>query len=132
MFDDLVYRAGKLYRNNKEVGWFNKSNGYRMFQYKGKKYLTHRVIWYICKGRWPSKHIDHKDQNRLNNLISNLRDVTRSVNLRNQKKIKGYYRCNGRWRAMMSVGNKMKHIGMFDTKAEARAAYLAAIAQLEE
>lgn len=129
MFDDLVYIDGKLYRNGREVGWLQ--NGYRHCEYKGKRYLVHRLIWRVVKGRWPRYEIDHKDQNRSNNRIENLRDVSHSVNCRNQKKIKGYHRCNKRWRAMMSVGDKMKHIGMYDTEAEARAAYLAAISNEE-
>lgn len=127
MFEELTYEKGKLYRNGKEAGWFNKSNGYRMLSYKGQKYLTHRVVWYMHHGVWPTKDIDHINQDRVDNDIGNLRDVSESVNLRNQKKIKGVHRHQGRWRAMMSINNKSKHIGMFSTEEEARAAYLEAI-----
>lgn len=143
MFHDLSYRAGKLYRNNKEVGWFNKSNGYRMFQYKGKKYLTHRIIWYLCKGRWPKYHIDHIDQDRINNTIKNLRDVRRSTNLHNVRqcnkdnttsKVRGVHRHsqNPKWIAQITVKGRIKHLGSFDTIQEAQVAYLAAKVQIEE
>lgn len=125
MFEELVYRRGKLFRDGKEAGWLGK-NGYRYFSYKGKKFLTHRVIFFMHRKYWPVE-IDHKDQDKLNNRMSNLRDVTREVNMRNQEKIKGYHRCGARFRAQYSKRGKVYHIGMFDTEAEARAAYLTAI-----
>lgn len=129
MFDELTYLNGKLYRGGKEAGWLEKSNGYRALVYHGKRYLTHRVIWYMHYGAWPINDVDHINQDRLDNRIENLRDVSRSINLRNQKRIKGVHRHQGKWRAMMSINNKSKHIGMFDTEDEARAAYVAAINQ---
>lgn len=49
-----------------------------------KTYRAHRVIWELLKGNIPSgMEIDHLDGNGLNNLIENLRLVTRSVNQRN-------------------------------------------------
>ena len=50
-------------------------------------FLVHRVIYEMCHGEIPAgMHVDHEDGNGYNNRISNLRCVTRAVNMRNTKK----------------------------------------------
>lgn len=123
----LTYEDGKLWRNGKEAGWLA-NTGYRMVSMNNKKYLSHRVIWYLVHGAWPDKDIDHIDGDKLNNKLDNLRLASDSQNLRNQKKIKGYHKVGDKWRAQYSVDNKVYHIGMYDTEQEARLAYEQAIA----
>lgn len=53
--------------------------------FNGRQFKVHRVIWAIVHGEWPRYSIDHIDGNKLNNRISNLRDVPHEINLRNQK-----------------------------------------------
>lgn len=125
MFSELTYVNGKLIRNNREVGWTD-TNGYRYFTYKGSRYLVHRVVWYLHKGHWPTHHIDHINQDRLDNRIENLRDVTRSVNLRNQKKIRGFYHDGVGYRVTISVDNRTVYLGRFRSKTMARKVYLKA------
>ena len=51
-------------------------------------YVVHRVIWIMHNGNnsiSEYEEIDHLDQNGLNNRLSNLRAVTRSVNSKNRK-----------------------------------------------
>jgi hypothetical protein len=76
----------------------------------------------------PSKAIDHKDRNGLNNQKHNLRLVTTKQNTINAKMYKnnksGYKgvswcRLNKRWRAQLSC----KLIGWYDSKEEAARAY---------
>lgn len=129
-FKDLLYKDGKLYRNGKEAGWLG-NNGYRSLSVDDKKYLTHRVIWYLHYGTWP-KVLDHINQNPLDNRIENLRECTQSTNLRNQRRIKGYHKFGRKYRAQASVNNKTKHIGTYDTAEEARAAYLSFISSEKE
>lgn len=51
---------------------------------KGKTYLAHRVIWCIVYGCIDNTlSIDHIDGNAFNNNISNLRLVTKEINMRN-------------------------------------------------
>lgn len=53
----------------------------------GKGYKCHRLIWFICKGEDPiGFEIDHIDGNPWNNKITNLRKVSRQINVRNAKK----------------------------------------------
>lgn len=126
-FKQLTYQEGRLYRNGKEAGWVG-NNGYRSLSVNNKKYLTHRVIWYLHHGTWPSV-LDHINQDRLDNRIENLRECTQSVNLRNQKRINGFHKVGNKYRAQASINGSVKHIGMFDSAEEARTAYLSFISQ---
>ncbi len=56
-------------------------------EFKGKRYLVHRVIWKMLNGEISSDlEIDHVDGNPFNNKISNLRLVDASTNQRNRSK----------------------------------------------
>ena len=68
----------------KEAGRIG-SNGYREIGIKGKGYLTHRLLWFLYYGYFPENQVDHIDGDRLNNSIKNLREVSNSCNLQNQK-----------------------------------------------
>lgn len=46
-------------------------------------YSAHRLAWLYVYGAWPLQDIDHIDQNKSNNALANLRDVSRSQNCRN-------------------------------------------------
>ena len=59
-----------------------KSDGYRYIHFNYQSELAHRVAWKIMTGEDPIE-IDHIDGNRGNNKWSNLRNGTRSDNLRN-------------------------------------------------
>jgi len=48
----------------------------------GRDFKVHRVIWLLAYGKWPDGVIDHKDGNKQNNLLSNLRDVSQKVNMK--------------------------------------------------
>ena len=68
------------------AGGIRSDSGYWMVSLGNKQYPNHRVIWKILKGDIPlGMQIDHVDGNRQNNLISNLRTVTKAENARNAK-----------------------------------------------
>lgn len=69
------------------VGTKNKGRWSFMFSYDGikKRRYVHRVIWQLMKGSLDNMEIDHMDGNPLNNVLSNLRLVSRIVNGRNCK-----------------------------------------------
>ncbi len=71
------------------------------------------------------KDVDHRDRNKVNNQVENLRWATSSENQSNNE-CKGYYfdEETGLWRAMIKHNGKKIHIGRYATEAEARVAYL--------
>jgi hypothetical protein len=60
-----------------------KSNSYVHITINGKLYLAHRLAWLYTHGEWPADMVDHIDRNPSNNGISNLRECSRSDNMRN-------------------------------------------------
>ena len=69
------------------AGSFDKSDGYFVVLYSGKKYKIHRIICEMFHGKIPKGYeVDHIDGNRQNNLYGNLRAVTKSVNQKNASK----------------------------------------------
>ena len=105
--------------------------GYRMIKIRSKSYAAHRLAWLIVYGDLP-EFVDHKDGNRTNNAISNLRPATRSQNgancgprQRNKYGLKGVSRHpNGKWLAQIQVNKRKLHLGLFDTAELASQAYL--------
>lgn len=101
-------------------------------------FLAHRLSWFLYHGTWPSLEIDHIDGNKANNRIDNLREATSSQNKTNRgkkvdrSKSSSQYKCvefwkrTGRYRAMIGVGRKNKHLGYYATEEEAARAYDAA------
>jgi hypothetical protein len=110
------------------------SNGYLIIclQDPNGKQITKKVHRLIAQAHLPDYSedldVDHIDRCRTNNNISNLRMVTRSENHQNRGGVKGYSfdKDKGKWKAMIYVDKKLKHLGYFDTEDEARQAYLKA------
>lgn len=67
----------------------NKSSKYSSLRFKGERYQTHRVVYWLVTGEWPSL-IDHVDGDRHNNLFSNLEASDHKKNKANSKTSKGY------------------------------------------
>jgi hypothetical protein len=109
--------------------------GYLRLRVDGKRYSAHRLAWLYAHGEWPSDEIDHINGVRTDNRISNLRVATRAENLRNTRvhvdnaqEAKGVSRNrHGKgFRARIYVDGKERYLGVFDTVAQANAAYAAA------
>ena len=106
--------------------------GYVRFHAAGKLYPAHRLAWLYCFGAFPAGEIDHINGDKTDNRISNLRLSSRSLNLQNQRKARatnklgvlGVSPQKGRFKAQIQYGGKKRHIGMFETKEEAYAAYV--------
>ena len=89
------YRNGKLFWlkpfNSKsrikigEEAGNDTSHGYRKIVINYKNYATHQLIFMMFHAYIP-KEIDHINMVRNDNRIENLRSVTRSINIKNQKK----------------------------------------------
>jgi hypothetical protein len=105
----------------------NNSNGYKSFKIsignkKYKFYSAHRFIGECCAGRvlGSDEHLDHIDQDKHNNALSNLRIVGRSANRLNSDTAKGYYPTKGmRYQCWF----RSVYQGTFDTEEEASELY---------
>lgn len=107
------------------------SGQYLFVRYKGKAYAVHKVIYEFHFGNTDGP-VDHKDRNKLNNRIENLRAATKSQNEANTGKrstntsgYKGVYwlKNANKWRAKIDCNKQQIHIGLFDDKNEAALAY---------
>lgn len=101
--------------------------GYYQIQVRGKKYMTHRVVFFLVHNYWP-ENVDHIDGNRLNNNISNLRGVSKRENLCNLSKARGFYFNKQERKFVAQICNYgvNKTLGYFNNMLDARAAYLRA------
>ena len=95
----------------------------------GVKYRAHQLAWVHYYKEWPADLIDHINGDGRDNRISNLRVVTMSVNVSNQHTpvraasgFRGVEAHQGKWRAR----RYRRHLGVFDTREQAAAAYQAA------
>ncbi len=105
--------------------------GYWLIGVDGGKYMAHRLAWLYAHGELPVCQIDHKDRNRINNAIGNLRLATQAQNhantglwAHNTSGFKGVSRQGRKWRAHIKVKNKTVYLGRFDTAEEASRAYV--------
>ena len=89
--------TGGLYKKHSEpceanaIGSWNQS-GHRMVHVRGHgQYLLHRIVFFMFYRKDPGEYqIDHKNGDRADNRIQNLRRVKPAVNARNLRK-KGKY-----------------------------------------
>ncbi len=110
------------------------SSGYLRITVNRKAYYAHRLAWIFTTGEQPKGFIDHIDGCKSNNAFNNLREVTPSENLQNQRKANQdnqsgllgahwHIGCN-KFHSQIGLNGKYKHLGYFNTAEEAHAAYL--------
>ena len=106
----------------------------------GAIYRAHRLAWLYIYGVWPSGDIDHIDGNPQNNSINNLRDVSRSVNMQNQRKARldnktgflGVSKRGNRFSAAITTSSGSQWLGTFSNPEIAHSAYVNAKRKLHE
>jgi len=121
------------------VKWFaNPSKNNRVYvsrKQDGKAVYLHRLIMERVLGEPLGKRVvDHIDGNPLNNVRANLRAVTQVENLRNSVRVTGASGVRGvvwhnqreKWWARITVGGKLKSLGLFDAIEDAQSARLKA------
>ena len=135
-------KTGKFYhktnygkgRIGQEAGTINKK-GYLIIGFGNQSYRAHKLAWLYVYGYLPELQIDHIDRNKLNNAISNLREVTNTENHHNmgvQSNNKSgcsgviFNKQNKKWRSYIKCDKKQIELGSFDTYENAiRARHLA-------
>ena len=107
------------------------SHGYVELQFRGKKIKSHRLVFAMTHGRWPSGEVDHINGVRTDNRPENLREVTKSQNQQNRHSIGTtktgcigvtFCRTRKRWVAAITMNKMRKHLGYFHSIDEAAAA----------
>ena len=108
------------------------SYGYRIIKIKGRCYSAHRLVWFHVTGQWPVKEIDHINIIKDDNRFVNLREATRSQNVRNlpisSKNTSGFKgvswrKKQGKFCAKIKTNGKNHHLGYFITPEDASTAY---------
>ena len=106
----------------------------------GVSYKAHRLAWLYAYGRWPLDQLDHRDLDRSNNRLRNLRQANNTQNNCNQRTrsnntsgYKGVCFCKqtSRWVARIRQRGKKLHLGRFDSPQEAFAAYVCAARKIQ-
>ena len=113
------------------------NDGYVVIRIDSIKYKASRLAWLYVFGRWPVREIDHRDLDRSNNRLRNLRLATSSQNKANRKASnrtglpKGVRMTpSGMFAARVTCRSKPIHIGTYSTPTEAAAAYIAEATRL--
>ena len=91
-------------------------------------YRRCRLAWFYFHGSWPEQHIDHINRDRADDRIANLRECTDAqnqwntiarVNSKLGAKNVHFSERLGKYVADIRVNGRTKHLGCFDTMAEA-------------
>lgn len=137
-----AYYSGELFfkddfhskqRKGRRVGNLNNS-GYLKVCLLKKNYLVHRLIFLMHYGYLPDL-VEHRDRNKTNNLVGNLRDGDKELNSWNRGLQKNntsgfrgvsWSKASNKWHAYIKIKGKRFHLGLFETPEEASSAYVQA------
>ena len=137
-----VERVRKLFKYDPETGVLTRVESSRFdmigrvtkqldIWIDGRKYVKTHVIWAVHHGYWPLL-IDHRDGDKTNTRLENLREVTPQLNQFNKAAYGKYpkgvvFKADaGRskpWAARIRINGKKTCLGHFATMEEAAAAY---------
>ena len=87
---DNRFKKGKPSSNTQRIVGKGESNGYKVVKTKnGNSWFVHRMVMEIYGPECPGDEyiVDHKDENKTNNKISNLQWITRGENVRKTQTI---------------------------------------------
>lgn len=137
MLDDaspsgLIWRKSNT--NRTKPGAVAGSKGrYWQVKFKGKDYGVHRLVYFLYYEQDPrSFDVEHKDGNKLNNKITNLRLATRQLNNANTRSAKGssskykgvsWNKKLNKWSVCITKDYKQVYLGLFTNEEEAALTY---------
>lgn len=128
----MIICGERVHREKLSVMSNGTNTQYMMVYFKSNSFLSHRLAWFLYYGKWPENHIDHINQDGCDNRIVNLRDVSRSENLRNARRSKSntsgvtgvfWHKVAKKWHAQIVVKGVSIYLGLFEKiedAAEAR------------
>lgn len=111
------------------AGSINKSNGYRIVFLHRVPYRASHLAWLVMNNEWPVM-IDHKNGNRSDDRIDNLRKTTHRENTLNRAvhrsgHLPGTSQSKfGTWIAQITVDGEHYHLGTYATQDDAHRAWL--------
>ena len=122
----MSWNENKVWTKRGAIGYTN-SWGYRVVMIDGKNYFVHRLAWLYIYGYFPPHQLDHVNHDRLDNRISNLREVTNQQNQMNRRftgnssGFRGVYwdKERKRWAPKIKVNQVIINLGRFTTLEEA-------------
>lgn len=127
--DGTFRRIGKIGRSGtlgRIVAGSKHHTGYRVLKVDNRTVMFHRAVWIWHNGKCP-KVLDHINRNREDNRIENLRPLTTTKNLWNQKKmrnsttgVKGLHweASRGYWVGSVQANGKRHKVGFSKDRAK--------------
>lgn len=121
-FENLVYKEGVLFWSSGKKAGTKTKEGYIRVKYKGISYLAHRIIWFMFHGGLHLEQVDHRDKDKTNNKIENLRLASNGQNKANSTKVKsssgirGVYPYKDTWKVLCAG----QYLGCYKDKEVAR------------
>lgn len=129
------------YKSGKGTGGTVTKDGYLQIKLDGTVYRAHRIAWLLTFGDLPPSQIDHRNGDRLDNRIVNLRCATAAENAQNVAARRGtasrhpgvtWHARDRRWQAQIRVKGRLHFLGHFVSEDEAAEAYLHAKRRLHQ
>lgn len=114
-------------------------NGYTRICVDGVQHYAHRLAWLAVHGEHPAGEIDHRNGDRADNRIENLRVASHAENGQNQalratntsgRHGVSWSKNHSKWVAYIVKAGKKKPLGLFECIERASEAYMAAKASL--
>lgn len=106
--------------------------GYIIIGINKKLYRAHRLAWLYMYGCFPIGILDHRNRDRADNKISNLRLANKQQNAYNCQVYKNntsgfrgvsWHKASNKWRATCSLQGKSYNLGVYITAEEASIVY---------
>jgi hypothetical protein len=140
LHERFEYRDGELYWKQVfsrrlvvgQLAGDTDGSGYRRVMIGTNHYKMHILIWWMHRGGIPEGLlVDHKDMNKSNNRLDNLRLLSKSQNNRNRvAKGVSFDKSRNKRRAQISIDNRTVMLGRYASEDEAKTVYEAAKAKL--